>query len=266
VWQADKKTTFHVGYARYFAPPSVQYVEPATLAKFEGTTNAAPSLSDTATPPERSHYFDMGASRQITPAWNVNVDGFAKLARNLGDLGQFGSAVIYTPYSYVKGHVYGAELGSTYKAGGFSAFGNFAWVLTGAEGINSAQYTFDPDELAYISDHFIKLDHESEFTASGGASYQWTHDRVYVDVLYGSGLRAGFANLNKLPQHVPVNVGYEHVFHVDGGNEQRRVRFRADIINLFDQTYLIREGGGLGVFASQYGQRRSFFAGLTYEF
>jgi outer membrane receptor protein involved in Fe transport len=266
VWEADKDTTFHVGYARYFAPPSVQYVEPYTLAKFEGTTNAAPSLSDAPTPPERSHYFDVGAARKIIPGWTVNADGFAKLARNLGDLGQFGSAVIYTPYSYVQGHVYGAELSSTYKSGGFSAFGNFAWVLTGAKGINSAQYTFDPAELAYISDHFIKLDHESEYTASGGVAYAWTHDRVHLDILYGSGLRAGFANLTKLPQHAPVNIGYEHVFEVAGGDDRRRVRARVDIINLFDESYLIREGGGLGVFASQYGQRRSFFAGVSYEF
>ncbi len=265
VVQPDKLTTFHAGYARYFAPPSVQYVEPGTLAKFQGTTNAPPSLSDAPTPPERSHYFDVGASRTITPAWAVNVDGFAKLARNLGDLGQFGSAVIYTPYSYVKGHVYGAELSSTYKSGGLSLFGNFAWVLTGATQINSAQYTFDPAELAYIDGHYIKLDHESEFTASGGASYAWPHDRVYVDVLYGSGLRAGFANLQKLPQHVPVNVGLEHVFDVAGDHRQK-VRARAEVVNLFDESYLIREGGGLGVFASQYGQRRSFFAGLAYEF
>jgi hypothetical protein len=266
VWEADKQTTFHGGYARYFAPPSVQYVEPYTLAKFVGTTNAAPSLADAPTPPERSNYFDLGASRQVTPAATVNLDGFYKLARNLNDLGQFGDAVIYTPYSYVKGHVYGAELSGTYKAGGLSLFGNFAWVMTGAKQINSAQYTFDPAELAYIDTHWIKLDHESEFTASGGATYTWPHDRVSVDVLYGSGLRAGFANLTKLPQHVPVNLGYEHVFEVAGGDDRRRVRARVDVINLFDESYLIRQGGGLGVFASQYGQRRSIFAGLTYEF
>ncbi len=265
VWAADKLTTFHGGYARYFAPPSVQYVQPGTLARFAGTTNAPPSLSDAPTPPERSNYFDVGASRKLTPAAAVNVDGFYKLARNLNDLGQFGDAVIYTPYSYVKGHVYGVETSGTYKAGGFSAFGNFAWVLTGAKQINSAQYTFDPAELAYIDTHWVKLDHESEFTASGGASYQWPHDRVSVDVLYGSGLRAGFANLTKEPQHVPVNLGYEHVFAV-GGQDRRRVRARADVVNVFDQTYPLRTGGGLGVFASQYGQRRSFFAGLSYEF
>jgi outer membrane receptor protein involved in Fe transport len=266
VWRPDKQTTYHIGYARYFAPPSVQYVEPYTLAKFTGTTNAPANYGDAPTPPERSHYFDLGVSEQVSKAFTVNVDSFAKLASNLNDLGQFGSAVIYTPYSYRTGHVYGAELSGTYKSGGLSLFGNFAWVLTGAEQINSAQYTFDPAELAYISDHYIKLDHESEYTASGGASYQWSHDRVHLDILYGSGLRAGFANETKLPQHVPVNVGYEHVFEVDGGNDRRRVRLRVDIVNLFDQTYLLRQGGGLGVFASQYGQRRSFFAGLSYEF
>ena len=62
-----------------------------------------------------------------------------------------------------------------------------------------------------------------------------------------------------------MNLGYEHVFQV-GGPDRRRVRARVDVVNVFDQTYEIRQGGGLGVFASQYGQRRSFYGGLAYEF
>ena len=62
-----------------------------------------------------------------------------------------------------------------------------------------------------------------------------------------------------------MNVGYEHVFHPDvlKGNT---VRLRFDVINVFDQVYQLREGGGLGVAASQFGQRRSFYMGLAYDF
>ena len=85
-----------------------------------------------------------------------------------------------------------------------------------AHDIDTQQFNFDPDELAYIKTHNIKLDHESEYTVSAGAAYSWKDNRVYVDVLYGSGLRAGFANTQQEPQYYPVNVGFEHVFHVGG--------------------------------------------------
>jgi outer membrane receptor protein involved in Fe transport len=44
------------------------------------------------------------------------------------------------------------------------------------------------------------------------------------------------------------------------------VKFRADIVNVFDEKYEIRDGSGIGVVAPQFGPRLGFFAGLTYEF
>jgi outer membrane receptor protein involved in Fe transport len=41
---------------------------------------------------------------------------------------------------------------------------------------------------------------------------------------------------------------------------------RFDVINVGDQIYAIRDGSGVGVFAPQFGQRRSFYGGLTYSF
>ena len=143
----------------------------------------------------------------------MNLDGFYKEARNLIDLGQFGSAVILSPYNYRHGTVYGAEASSTYKIGSLSLFGNLAFVYTQAEEVTSQQFEFDPDELTYINHHYVHLDHESDFTSSAGASYSPTkNDLVYVDFLYGSGLRAGFANTLVEPSHYPINIGYQHVF------------------------------------------------------
>ncbi len=143
VYKIDDKTTAHIGYSRYFAPPPVQYVHPSTLAKFAGTTNAPATFQDDPTPVERSNYYDLGASRQFSPAWQVNVDGFYKDAKDLNDLGQFGNAIILSPYSYHRGYVVGSELSTTYKQDGLSLFGNFAYVLTGAHNVNSSQYQFD---------------------------------------------------------------------------------------------------------------------------
>lgn len=265
VWQIDKQTAAHAGYSRYFVPPPVQNVTTGTIDKFTGTTNAPANYTDDPPRAERSNYYDVGISHQIAKPLTVNLDGFYKQAHQLLDLGQFGDAVILTPYNYKEGTVEGAELSSTYHANGLSLFGNFSWVLTNAHGIDTQQFQFDPDELSYIDAHNIKLDHESEYTISAGASYNITRDDlVYIDFLFGSGLRAGFANLSKEPVYYPVNIGYQHIFHL--ASSRNVVKFRFDVINLFDETYQLRNGSGLGVEAPQYGQRLTFLAGVTYEF
>jgi hypothetical protein len=234
------------------------------VALFNNTTNASASSADDAPKVERSDYYDIGISHQITKPWGVNIDGFYKFAHQLVDLGQFGDAVILAPYNYRVGTVYGGEISSTYKQGGFSLFGNFAYVLTNATDIDSNQYTFASDELAYIATHNIPLDHQSLYTASAGVSYAWKNDSVYLDLLYGSGLRAGFANQQVEPQYYPVNIGYQHIFHPNGGSDA--IKLRVDVVNLFDESYQIRSGEGVGVNASQYGQRRTVYMGLAYDF
>ena len=263
VWKIDDKTSAHIGYARYFTPPSVQYIPLSTIEKFRDTSGRPYNFQDDPTHVERANYFDIGLSRQITPAWQTTVDAFYKDARNLIDLGQFGSAVILSPFSYVKGQVYGSELSSTYKQGPFSAFANFAFVATSAREINSAQFEFPEDELAYIKTHDIQLDHEGRYTLSAGASYTWEKDtRFHVDLLYGYGLRKGFANLEKNPSYYPVNLGVEHVFHTKL-KPIREIKLRFDCVNVFDEVYKLRDGTGLGINAAQYGQRRTFLAGLS---
>ena len=120
---------------------------------------------------ERDNYFDVGLSRQITPAWQITVDSFCKLAKNLLDDGQFGSAVILNNFNYTSGTVYGAELGSTYKQGPFSAYGNYSYVQTWARNIDSVENEFPNNELAYLATNPIQLDHQGRFTGSGGVSY-----------------------------------------------------------------------------------------------
>jgi hypothetical protein len=241
-------------------------VPPGTIAKFTNTTNAPSIFIDGPPQVERSNYFDAGISHQFNKGWQVTVDGFYKHAHNLVDLGQFGDAVIESPFNYSVGTVYGAEISSTYKQGPWSAFGNFSYVETHARDIDSQQFLIDSDELAFIQNTDIHLDHEGEFTLSLGTSYDITRDdQISIDALYGSGLRSGFANTQTEPQYFPVNLGYQHAFHVNAsGKDLVKVRF--DIINIFDESYQLRSGTGIGVNAPQYGQRRTFLAGVSYEF
>ncbi len=267
VWKLDDATTIHGGYARYFVPPPIQNVGVGTLVKFQNTTNQANSL--VADPPkvETSHYFDAGVSHQINPAWQVNVDGFYKQAHNLVDLGQFGSALIFTPFNYREGYDYGGEISTTYKMSPVSLFGNFAYVRTGGRDIDSQQFQIDPDELAFIQNHYIHLDHDGTYTVSAGITYDITkNDLTYVDFLFGSGLRDGFANTGKLPSYHPINLGYQHVFHPNGGSGKDVVKLRFDVVNIADEVYELRDGSGIGVGAPQFGPRRGFFLGVAYDY
>ncbi|WP_415526979.1 TonB-dependent receptor [Gluconobacter sp.] len=264
VWKPTRNTTLHLGYSRYFAPPSPQYVYPSTLARFAGTTNAAANMINDATKVEKSHYVDGGILQRITPEFQITLDAYAKWAHDLTDLGQFGRAVILAPFSYKRGRVYGAEFGSSWRHGPWSLFGNFSYVKTSARDINSAQYQFDLVELAYIKKHAIQLDHQGEFTATAGASWTTKHDMAYIDFVYGYGLRSGFANLYKEPQYDVFNIGYQHTFtKVPFGHD---IKVRADVVNLFDKRYQLRDGSGVGIYQAQYGQRRGTFFSVVSEF
>ncbi len=260
VYKIDDATTAHIGYSRYFVPPPIQNVDIASVQRFNGTTNAAGvQLAD---PPkvERSNYFDAGISHQFTPAFQMTLDGFYKQSHNLVDLGQFGAAIIETPFNYRTGKVYGGELSGTYRQGGFSAFANFSYVETAAHNIDSQEFQIDPDEFAYIKTHDIHLDHEAELSGAFGVAYQWKNDRVYLDLLAASGLRSGFANTESLGSHYPVNVGYEHIFRPNGPNGNP-LRFRCDIVNIFDEKYELRDGSGIGVGAPNTARESAFSPG-----
>jgi outer membrane receptor protein involved in Fe transport len=266
VWQINDATTAHLGYARYFMPPTLQYVHPSTVKEFEYTTDAPFNERDDPQKVERDNYFDMGLSRQITPAWQMTGDTFCKPAKNLLDDGQFGTAVILNNFNYSSGTVYGAELGSTYKQGPFSAYGNYSYVQTWARNFDSVENEFPNNELDYLTAHPMQLDHQGRFTGSGGVTYTLFKDtKLYSDFLYGDGLRAGFANQIKLGPYWTDNVGVEHVWHLQSKGI-REVKLRFDCLNLFDRVYELRNGTGVGIAAPAYGPRRAFYGGITAAF
>ena len=261
--QATSSTTLHAGYAKYFTPPSFESVDQRDVAATNDTTSQFASTRDDPVRAERGDYFDAGVTQQAGPDFRVGLDGYYKEAENQIDSGQFGAAIIETEFNYKKGNVYGLEMTTTYDHDGFSAYGNLA--LSRAEGtdIDSQQFQFDPTELAYIKDHWISLDHNQAVTASAGVSYTWNNTRAYADLLYGNGLRAGFANLQKLPPYYPLNLGIEQKVRL---TQTESIKLRFDIVNILDQVYELRAGTGVGVGAPQYGPRRAFYGGVSFDF
>jgi hypothetical protein len=140
-------------------------------------------------------------------------------------------------------------------------YGNLAVARQIATDVVSNQYLFDPDELAFIASHYVYTDHAQLLTASAGGSYLWNGTKFSADMIYGSGLRAGFANTSTVPSYTQVNLGVSHDFNFVSAAKPTTLRF--DIVNLFDSIYEIRDGSGIGVFAPQFGPRRGFYFGIS---
>jgi outer membrane receptor for ferrienterochelin and colicins len=268
VWQALEDTTVHAGYSRYLSPPPFELVGTETVSKFVNTTAAPLSPQADSPLPEQANYYDAGVQQKIGDQFTIGLDTYYKQSHNLIDEGQFGAPIILTPFNYTYGKQYGVELTNSFTAQDFTAYLNLSWQYAHGKDIDSAQFNFSPDDLAYIAQNYIHLDHEQEITASGGASYVWDHTRFSTDFLLGSGLRAdevladgtSIPNGAHLPYYLQVNLGANHIFHLgDAGT----LTTRFDIINVFDKHYEIRNGTGVGVGAPQFGPRRGLFFGIS---
>ena len=266
VYTPTPGTVIHAGYARYFTPPELALSAPTPLSAFANTTGAPEVTENTAIRPERSHFFDVGITHQLTPKLAIGLDGYYKIAKNLIDDGQFGQALVLTAFNYDHAYNDGIEFKTTYKDGGFSAYGNVAVAQQRAKEVSSNQYLFGADEIAYIANNYIYTDHDQMITASAGGSYRYapTKTTLTTDLIYGSGLRDGFANTGTVSPYASWNLGLLQDFQLSPSAKPTTFRFA--VINVLDHTYQIRDGSGIGVFAPQYGQRRGFFASLSQRF
>jgi outer membrane receptor protein involved in Fe transport len=273
VWRPTPLTTVHLGYARTFTPPPQELVAPADVNLFNNTTKQSQIRFGDPTKAEREHYFDGGVEQRFAGGFKLALDAYYKLKHNLLDEGQFGTAVVLSPFNYAKGYAWGVELTGNYTHGPLDLYANVARGQEKGKHIVSSQYFFAPDELAYIADHYIFTDHSQKWTSSGGFSYTLPDGAGTLvpsaDFFYGSGLRTDdpngiIPNGGALPGYVVFNAGIAQNF--TGSGALNGLSVRADVLNLFDKSYQIRSGQGVGVGAPQWGQRRGFFVGVTKKF
>jgi outer membrane receptor protein involved in Fe transport len=293
-----ENTTFHAGYARYFTPPVLVEAAPVNTALFNNTTGAVPGQNDPVLP-ERSHYFDAGVDQKFKfgcasdgkscSTLELGVDAYYKIAQDLIDNGQFGQALVLSAFNYARGYNEGIEFKAKFTSGNFQAYGNLSVAQQRANDPVSNQFLFDNTtpqptlggltELQYVQSHFIYTDHNQFVTASAGALYQfcgrvataaeafgddglsWCGVKLSADMIYGSGLRNGEANIGTVPSYTQVNIGIKRDFLLP--NDPKPMTIRFDVVNLFDTIYEIRDGSGIGVFAPQFGPRRGFFLGIS---
>ena len=289
-------TTFHAGYARYFTPPVLVEAAPANIALFNGTTGASTTPGTNPVLPERSHYFDAGVDQKLPfkcyvddakdcPTLELGLDAYYKIARDLIDNGNFGQALVLSAFNYLHGYVEGVEFSLKYHSNNFQAYANLAVGEERATDVVSNQYLFDNTvPLAdlggltlqqYVDSHWIYTDHTQIVTGSAGAAYQFCGrpstpgenwwgtlcgTKFSTDMIYGSGLRTGDANIGTEAPYAQFNTSVSHEFEMPDG---KPLTLRFDVVNLFDTIYQIRSGTGIGVFAPQYGPRRGYYFGIS---
>jgi outer membrane receptor protein involved in Fe transport len=266
VYKPIEGTTIHAGYARYFTPPMQAQATQSNLALFNNTTNQPEVPLNNPVLPERSHYFDVGVDQKLLPGLIVGVDTYYKVARDMIDDGQFGQAVVLTQFNWDRGYSEGAEFKAKYQNGNFKAYANFSYSIMRATDAVSNQYLLDAATYAYLLNNYHYTDDMQLMSASAGASYRWDKTLFTANMLYGSGLRSGFANMEHNPPYTTVNLGIAHEFTWSDAANAKPATVRFDIVNVFDQIYELRDGTGIGVFAPQFGARRGFFAGLSQKF
>jgi outer membrane receptor protein involved in Fe transport len=254
-------TTLHTGYARYFKVPPFDQVALETVEKFANTTNAAPVNSgNDKIEAETDDYFDAGIRQRVVEGVNVGVDGFYKIGHDQLDLAQLAGSVVTAPLNYRKSRAWGSDFSLTLERNGLSAYLNFSYAVLQAQKITAGAFLADDAaEIGYIANHWVTLDDDQMFVGSGGASYQLAGFLLTSDAVWASGYRRGFANTGELPPILQFNAAVVRSFPMPGIG---KVEGRASLINVFDHTYQIRNGSGIGVFSPTYGPRRTLYAGI----
>lgn len=266
-WKMSPATSLHAGYSRYFTPPPQELAAQSSINLYAHTTNAAQVAVSDNVKAERTHYVDLGLSHQVNPQLAVTADAYYKKITNLLDEGQFGQALILSPFNYAQGYAKGLELSGIYSEKTWGSYVNVTLQQAQGKNINSGQALFGASELAYIASHYTYLDHDQSLTLSGGAHYHFGDSQVSADFLYGSGMRdtpdGAAPNSGSLPHYTTVNTSVTHTWR---DTTAGKIEGRLALINLFDQSYLLRDGSGVGVGAPQYGARRTFYAGISSSF
>jgi outer membrane receptor protein involved in Fe transport len=254
-------TTLHAGYARYFKVPPFDQVALETVQKFKDTTNAAPVNSgNDKIEAETDDYFDAGIRQRILEFVNVGVDSFYKFGHDQLDLAQLAGSVVTAPLNYRESRGWGSDFSLTFERYGLSAYLNFSYAVLQAQHISAGAFLADDaDEISYIANHWVTLDDDQMFVGSGGTSYNLGGFLLTADGIWASGYRRGFANSGELPPILQFNAAVVRNFRMPGvGNVEGRI----SLINVFDHTYQIRNGSGIGVFSPTYGPRRTLYAGI----
>ena len=173
VWKPIDATTFHLGYSRYFSPPPYENVATHRHRPVRQHHGGGRSHRHHAQGGTRRLLRCRRRRRRSTDRFTLGLDSYFKADQQPLDEGQFGAPIILTPFNYPeRAAIWRANSPPTTTPDDFNAYLNASYERAAGKNITSSQFEFDPDDLAYIANHYIPLDHQQIISLSGGASYQ----------------------------------------------------------------------------------------------
>ncbi len=259
LYHLNKNTAIHAGFARYFQTPDFETISNTSFEASKDTT-AAVSPGSLQLLPEKDYYWNAGVLHHIGSHLTVEENAFFRLSQDLIDSGQFGFVPVFEPFNYKNGRIWGSESSAVFNWENLSVRGNFTYSVAQGNDVATGQFNFSPAEIAFISNHYIMLDHSQQYTASGGITYRWRSYLASIDGTYGSGLRAGFANTDELGENFQINLALEKSWQVPRLGD---VKTRVVLINATDNINELRDGSGIGIFQPGFGPRRTVYGGIT---
>ena len=259
VYNLNSKTKLHLGYAKYFTAPKAELATAFNPSDFENTSNASENLQNSKIRSERTDYYDVGVAYKLNQNLNFGFDAYYKGIKNMLDEGQFGNALIFKPFNYAKAKSYGLEFTANHQTKTWQNYFNLAWQQSHAYNLNSSQYLHETAEIAYTAKG-VRPDHDQRITASIGSAYNFVDQKITLggDVLFGSGLRRGEANVQKMPSYTQFNLF--------ASKKINQWQLRLALNNVLDKSYALRDGSGIGIAAAQFANRRTANLFASYEF
>ncbi len=210
-------TTLHAGVSRYFTPPMQAQSTPNNLALFRNTTQQQAVALDDPARPERATYSRRWSGREaLSPVSPSAFDLYYK--RSTDTLGRRairpgGGAQSIQLCAGLQPGKRNSKI--NYIQGGLRTYANVSGEVTRVKDVVSNQYLIDdPVELAYLAGSLhlrLRCSDGHRFErrppTAGTASF------ASIDGMYGSGLRAGFANEQHSPGYTQWNGAVARYFY-----------------------------------------------------
>ena len=189
-YKYDPFTAVHAYYGRLFTPPNLESVRFLQLNTI-GTTAQPENLTNRTVEPERAHYFEVGIYRALGRMATVELTGWYKLSKNLGDAGQFGTTPLLNFFAFNNGWQRGVDFSlKTNFSKDFAGRANVAWGQCRGQGLQSGFFLLEQVEIDDINtSNGIFCDHMQSVTSSVVLAYRlFPRTNISGQMLYGSGL------------------------------------------------------------------------------
>ncbi len=205
---------------------------------------------------------EVGIADRLRRRVSFGVNAWGRIVEDQLDRQTVGTTNLYVTYNFQRGRAAGVEAWTVASIARYvDGFANAGWQMGQGQGIESEKYLFTAAQIA--DNNWVTLDHVQSWTVNAGFDIHDASGATHLSGLfnYGSGMRTGWDNTNKVPSHSTLDLTLRHRFGFPFG---LRPEVAFDIFNVFDEIYASRLGNGY--VGSAYGALRHVDVRLTVPF